>query len=79
MFFFFPSLLQLIFPESISKNSHKIPNVGAWIRVKYLRKRSKHQFIGKIISNEINEEYEIKLLKKSKIVKFYIFLENDDT
>ena len=48
-------------------------------RVEYWGERSTLQFIGKIMSIESDEMYEVKFLKKSKIVKFYIFPENDET
>ena len=53
--------------------------MGAWIRVEYWDKRSKSQFIGKIMSVGSDGMYEVKFLKKSKIGLFYVFPENDDT
>ena len=53
--------------------------MGAWIRVEYWDKRSKSQFIGKIMSVDSDGMYEVKFLKKSKIGQFYVFPENDDT
>jgi hypothetical protein len=52
--------------------------MGSWVKVEYLGKKRKQEFIGKIMS--INgDTHEAKYLKKSKIGNFYVFPEAEDT
>lgn len=52
--------------------------MGSWVKVEYLEKKKKQEFIGEIRAI-VNDLYDVKFLNKSTLGEFFVFPDKDDT